>query len=224
MLPWTKNRVLKKALSLYAGNHVLSKVLRDGDAALQPETQTIELTILFLDIADFVNVGQGLDPLQLGTLTTNYYEAVTQSISRCGGTFDTFIGDAASAWWGIDGKQDHPLLACNCAKDLLSAVHELNLKSKSAGLSEIKLKIGIHTGRVSLGNFGSSLRLKYTAMGNAVNLASRLCGIANSQYPFPILVSDVTNKRLKGELPTQLVDTVNVKGKDVPMEIYGIAF
>lgn len=224
MLPWSKNDLLSKALSLYAGDQVLKYVLSGGKAALGPNARSIELTLLYLDVTGLDAQTEGFNSVELCHFMMNYYESITKSISCFGGIFDTFVGYSASAWWGVNGESDHALSACKCAKDLLTTANLLNGKSTAIGHHEIRFKIGIHTGIVALGNFGSYDRLRFTVMGDAVNLASSLRGCANSEYAFPILLSNDTNKRLGGKLQTELVDTVRVRGKDDPMEIYGLAF
>ncbi len=223
MFPWSKTNLLRKALNVYAGDHVLKKVLSDGEASLQPNARGIELTILFLDVLGFDAQTEGLNAVELCESMTNYYNMVAKSVAHSGGELDTFVGRSASAWWGVNGELDHALRACECARTLLGKAKDLNIKLKAVGHHEVRFKIGINTCYVALGNFGSSDRLRFTVMGDEVTLARSLCECAISQYAFPILLSKNTNAQLIGNLKTELVDTVRVKGMEALMEIYGIA-
>jgi adenylate cyclase len=218
-----ENRLLRKALALYGGERVLKKVLDGGEAALVPEARSLELTMLNIDVASVSPIDGGLDPVALGNFSVDYCDAITRAVYRCNGTFDTFVGDAASAWWGEDGEIDHAIKACTCGRELLSAIEELNATSLAKGYPQIRIKVGIHSGLVSLGNFGSSSRLRYTVMGDAVNLASRLCAVAGTGSLSPILISGATKERLDDGIPFVVHDAVRVKGKDDLVEIFGIA-
>ena len=224
MFDSNENKLLRKALALYGGERVLTRVLDGGEAALVPEARNLELTMLFVDVASVSAVDGGLDPVALGNFSVDYCEAITQAVSRCNGTFNTFVGDAASAWWGEDSEGNHAINASTCARELLSAIEELNAKSLAKGYPQIRIKVGVHSGLVSLGNFGSSSRLCYTVMGDAVNLASRLCMLAGTGALSPILISGATKERLDDGFSLVLHDAVRVKGKDDLVEIYGIAF
>ena len=217
-----ENNLLRRALELYAGKDVLAGVLSEGEAFLFPHARNVELTMLFFDIASVAERGDGLDAVALGDYVTTYAEAMTNAVADTGGTFDTFIGDSGSAWWGVRGEPAHADQALSCARKLLHAAERLN-NLGNANMPLISLKIGIHSGLVSLGSFGSSTRLRHTVMGNAVNLASRLCGIA-PDYSTHVLLSEATHLRLKDASCTTYLDSVRVKGKDEPVRIYRAAF
>jgi adenylate cyclase len=223
MFPWPKTDLLRKALRLHAGDNALRKVLRDGEVALRLNARTVELTVLFLDGLGFDAQTEGMNAVELCKSMTVYYNLISKPIARCGGTLDAFFGRSAVAWWGENGESDHALRACECARELLVAVDGVNAERTSAVAPKVRFKIGINTGIVALGNFGSSDRLRYTVMGDEVTLASSLCNVANSHYAFPILLSRNTNAQLAGKLQTELVDNAMVKGRDARMEIYGIA-
>jgi adenylate cyclase len=218
-----ENKLLRRALELYAGERVLSRVLREGTSFLSAHASPIELTMLYLDIGVLTTFEGGVDAIALGAWCKTYYEAVTRTVSKAGGTFDTFIGDSASAWWGVDGEPDHPKKAIVCSRELVAAMEQLNTQSRISDQPVIQLKIGIHTGRVSLGNFGSTSRLRYTVMGDNVNFAARLCSAAFN-YSTPIVISEATRNRLGDEFSLKHLDLVTVKGKDKPVDIYSVAF
>ena len=222
MFPWRENRLLRRALSLYAGDHVLDHVVRNGEQAFARQTRTCELTLLFVDVAAFSQPDERLGPKDLDGLIDSWFEALTDGIVKHNGTVDTYVGDATSAWWGSNGESAHAHMACGCAKDLVAQVARLNQDNHSKGWPELKPAIGINTGVVRLGPYGSSKRLRYSAFGDAVNLASRLCGLANRHYPHPIVVSEHTQKLLGAETQSTLLDTVTIKGLEAPVSLYAI--
>jgi len=222
MFPWRENKVLKRALSLYAGDHVLSHVLRHGEDAFHREATNCELTLVFIDIAGFTEVEGGLTQDDLRGLMSSWFELLSTEILNHEGVFDLMVGDAVSAWWGPDGKVDPPLAACQCAQRIVIELTHLNQRNRSKRWPELKTGIGVNTGVVHLGSYGSSRRLRYAALGDHVNLASRLCGMANRDYPHPIVISGHTQRRIDGKLQSQLLDTVNVKGSDRPLNVYAI--
>ncbi len=112
--------------------------------------------------------------------------------------------------------------ACHCAKSMVAEVEKLNGEFHSKGWPQLKMKVGINTGRVTLGTYGTAKRLRFTVLGDAVNVASRLCGLAHQQYSQSILITGSTQEAIGKEIPAALVDTVRIKGRDVPLKIYAI--
>jgi adenylate cyclase len=222
MFPWRENKILKKALSLYAGDHVLAHVLRHGEDALEFSNTNCEVTPVFIDIAGFTTAREGLTQQDLMDLLRSWFELLSSQISGHGGAFDAIVGDAVSAWWGPDSSADPPLAACQCAKRIVSELSLLNERNRSKRWPQFNVGIGINTGIVSLGSYGSSRRLRYAPLGDHVNLASRLCGMANRDYPHPIVISAHTQERLNGKLETQLLEAVNVKGREGKLDLFTI--
>src|ERR1700750_2993359 len=96
----SKRALLQRALAIYAGEDAVAGILKEGEAFLCPHARTVELTLLFFDIASFQNPSDEMDPTALGDYCVRYANAVTGAVKTTGGTFDTFIGDGGSAWWG----------------------------------------------------------------------------------------------------------------------------
>ena len=215
-----ENKLLRRALALYAGDHVLSRVLEKGEAFLSPQGAYAELTMLFYDIAWLKEV-PGIHPKSMTEWATALAELATSTIKKGGGTFDTFVGDARSAWWEPTSVGHHAQQAVACAQQLVAAVERLNERATSARYPIIGLQIGIHTGTVALGNWGSSLRLRYCPMGDAVNVAFRLCGVARN-HSVPIAFSEATHSHLTNEVAAKYLDRITVKGQSEPMAIYGL--
>jgi len=215
MWPWTENRLLKSALRLYAGEHVLSKVLSEGKAALELYGDNVELTLVFIDVAA-TNYLEDLPPYSPAQLANRYLQLVTDSVHGHGGIIDSYTGDSVFAWWH-DAKS-----ACFCAKQVIEEVERFNTVNQSAKLPTIKVAIGIHTGLVTLGNYGSSHRIKFTVLGDNVNLASRLCATANRNYPVPIVISASTQQLIAETMEAKKLGTVQVKGREYPLELFSL--
>ena len=216
-----KQRLLiKQMFSRYVPEAVVEEL------AAHPERLTLggeyrELTLLFTDLAGFTTLSENLTPQQTAELINRYLTAMNQVVFDHGGSIDKFIGDSVMAFWNAPlADPDHVLHAVRAACAMQQAMPELNRTLVADGLPALAMRIGVHTGQVLVGNMGSHIgRLSYTALGDAVNLASRLEG-ANKAYGTGILLSGATAGRLAGTIPLRVVDLVRVKGKHVAIEVF----
>jgi adenylate cyclase len=180
-----------------------------------------EITIMFSDIRNFTSISEALDAQDLALLLNRYLADMTRIIFSTKGTLDKYIGDAVMAFWGAPFEEgDHPVRACHTALAMMKRVAELREEWQAAGRPRLDIGIGLNTGHVSVGNMGSQLRYGYTAMGDAVNLSSRLEGL-NKEYGTHILIGSATFEaaRNAGFLFREL-DLIRVKGKLQPVTIY----
>ena len=178
-----------------------------------------ELTILFSDVRGFTTISEGLDAKTLAEFINAFLTPFTKIIYDHRGTIDKYIGDCIMAFWGAPlSDADHARHALESAFEMLTAMEKLNQEFIKKGWPPIKVGISLNTGRVSVGNMGSEIRLAYTVMGDAVNLASRLVSITK-EYDAAILIGDDTRKQLP-DLIAREVDKVRVKGKDLAVTIY----
>lgn len=182
-----------------------------------------ELTIMFTDFKDFTNYSERVPPDELVHLLNRYFEAISVTISEHEGTVDKFIGDSVMAFWNApDLVDNHPEKACAAAWSILSKVQAINTERRAAGLVGLDIRIGIHTGTAMVGNIGHEGRLSYTAMGDAVNLASRLESL-NKQYGSSILLSAATAERLGAEFQTRHMDDAVLKGKSHAVGVFELS-
>ncbi len=183
------------------------------------EGQSREMTVLFSDIRGFTNFSEKLSPTELAEVLNRYLSTMTQIIQQHRGTIDKYIGDAVMAFWNAPvDLSDHAARAVQTALDMQAALPQLNAEFATRGWPEVKIGIGVNTGRMSVGNMGSKFRMSYTVMGDAVNLGSRLEGITK-QYGVGILATETT-VRADPEHVFMQVDVVRVKGKETPVAIY----
>jgi adenylate cyclase len=149
-----------------------------------------------------------------------YFTAMTDVIFARNGTIDKFIGDAIMAFWGAPIRDErHAMHSVRAALDMARALPDVNTELRAHGIPDLHIGIGIHTGEAVLGNIGSEKKLAYTAIGDNVNLASRLEGLTK-QYGCAILISETTREQVRDAVPCRVVDAVRVKGKTLPIRIY----
>lgn len=179
------------------------------------------LTIFFSDIVGFTEITDRADPELLSDLLNGYLNEMAQLALKHGGTIDKFIGDAVMVFFGDPeyvNDEKHARDCCNMALDMMAAVRKLNVEWKRRGIPKgLQIRIGIHSGYCTVGNFGSENRMDYTIIGSNVNIASRLEGVAESNT---IAISEVTKNLLSSDFEVSPVEAVKVKGVHYPIEVY----
>ena len=177
------------------------------------------MTILFCDVRDFSAISEGLDPRELARLMNEFLTPLSRIVHKHRGTIDKYMGDCIMAFWGAPlPDPEHARHALLAGIEMQQALRELRPHFRERGWPEIRAGVGINTGRVSVGNMGSELRVAYTVMGDAVNIASRLEGMTR-QYGVDIVVGENTRAAVTDFVYCEL-DQVRVKGKDKPVAIY----
>jgi len=217
-----KEQLLKKALRLYAGEHVLQRVLSLGEDALQLDAEVKSLTIYFQELAGIKPVIAKLRPDDFVGILYEYLNVMSTTITEHGGIIEKFDGDSIIAFWGLDENQDHALKACECAMECSRKMNSLNAKLIAIGASEVEIQIGINSGEVVIGNIGTVERINYTVLGDNVNLAFKLQE-ANRTYGTQTLISQMTKEKINdGIFSTLIYSAFDVEGKDSPIKIYTI--
>lgn len=182
-----------------------------------------KLTIFFSDIENFTSIAENQEPDQLLLQLCEYFEIVSKIIIANDGTIDKYIGDSVMAFWGAPLViKDPSLKAVQSAIACLKAIDQLNSKWQSQGKPCFYTRIGIHEGDAIVGNLGSSERLNYTALGDNINIASRLEGI-NKKYKTHLIFSEYVYHNIKEIYSCRLIDSVIVTGRTHPISIYTLA-
>jgi adenylate cyclase len=178
------------------------------------------LTILFSDVRSFTTLTEKSDPVELLQQLNEYLEAMTEIIFRYDGIVDKFIGDGIMAHWGAF-TPDHPnaLLAARAALDMMETLQVLNQKWTARGRPPLDIGVGLNTGEVIFGNVGTGKKMDFTAIGDGVNLASRLES-SNKEFHTHIIVSESTLAELGGAAQVRALGSIVVKGKTVGVEIF----
>ncbi|WP_271274290.1 CHASE2 domain-containing protein [Aliamphritea hakodatensis] len=215
----TRNiRKLEGQFGQYIPPEVVAELSAQGDA-VQLSGESREMTVFFSDIRDFTSLSEQLSPQQLTRMMNIYLTSMTAKIHQRRGTVDKYIGDAVMAFWGAPLEDaSHARHSLQAAMDMLAVLPELNRQLVAEGLPEVSVGMGINTGQMNVGNMGSSFRMAYTVMGDAVNLASRLEGLTKF-YNCPLLVSDETANSVP-EYGFRYIDRVRVKGRFEPVDLY----
>lgn len=208
-----------KSFRKYVPASLVRKLIQAGEDARIGGTKK-KLTIFFSDIENFTSLAEHLDPNLLMEHMCEYFDELSQIILSEKGTIDKYIGDSLMAFWGAPLLVDHPFRrAASAALTCMRRLDELNSQWQQAGKAPFITRIGLHVGTAIVGNIGSSKRLNYTALGDAVNVASRLEGI-NKIYGTRIIVSDALYQLIKGHFVLRKIDCVAVKGKIESTDIY----
>ena len=208
-----------KAFRLYVPEVLVKKLISSGES-IEIGGKEREISILFSDIKDFTQIAEKIPPQELIQQLSEYFDAMTVTIEDNAGTVDKFIGDAVMAFWGAPLKsKNHAWDACQSALECQRKLTKLNASWKSEGKSEFHTRIGIHTDSVTVGNMGAKRRLNYTAIGDGVNLASRLEGV-NKIYKTKIIISHETYTVVKDLFICRILDEISVKGKNRSIKIY----
>src|SRR6267378_1397502 len=145
-------------------------------------TKKNDITVMFSDIRGFTTISEKLDAQDLALFLNQYLSDMTGLVFEHHGTLDKYIGDAVMAFWGAPFEEPgHAARACHTALKMMERVRDMQKKWESEGQPHLDIGIGLNTGVASVGNMGSALRYGYTALGDTVNLSSRLEGL-NKDY------------------------------------------
>jgi adenylate cyclase len=213
-----EKRRVRTAFGQYLSPEVVRRLLVNPQLV---EPRKTEITVMFSDIRGFTTISEKLDAQELAIFLNQYLSDMTKMVFDRRGTLDKYIGDAVMAFWGAPIEdQEHAVMACQTALAMMARVHELQKEWKAAGKPALDIGIGLNTGVASVGNMGSSLRYGYTALGDSVNLSSRLEGL-NKDYGTHILANETTVEAAKeAGLVFRELDLIRVKGKNQPVKIY----
>lgn len=184
------------------------------------EAQAKNITLMFTDIYDFCSITEEVKPAELMQQLSRYFDEITHIMNRHGGTIDKYIGDSVMAFWGAPQPDEHHAVhACKTALEVQAAVDILNQRWKDEGRRIFVTRIGINSGLSLVGNFGSSDRFNYTAVGDNVNLASRLEGL-NKLYGSKIIASESVYEQAAEDFVFKTLDLVAVQGRIKKVKIF----
>jgi len=213
-----EKRRVRAAFGQYLSPEVVRRLLVNPQLV---EPRKTEITVMFSDIRGFTTISEKFDAQELALFLNQYLSDMTRIVFDHQGTLDKYIGDAVMAFWGAPFEEEkHAALACQTALRMMARIREMQKKWESEGKPPLDIGIGLNTGVASVGNMGSSLRYGYTALGDSVNLSSRLEGL-NKDYGTHILVNETTYLAVKNsEFIFRELDLIRVKGKLQPVTIY----
>lgn len=214
-----QHRFIKDAFRYYVSPSVIDQIVADP-SNLSLGGVRRELTIFFSDIAGFTTISEKIDAGKLSGLLNRFLSEMTDIILKNGGTVDKYVGDAIVAFWNAPLQiADHAERAVDAALACQARLSDLQDEFvRDFGVS-IRMRVGLHTGTVSVGNFGSRDRFNYTMIGDAANLASRLEG-ANKNFGTATLVSGATRAQVKNGTAFRKVADIQVVGKSEVVSVF----
>ncbi len=216
-----EKRHVKRLFSRYVSKDVFDQLMSDpSKAGLGGERRS--MTVLFSDIRGFTTFSEQGEPEAIVQQLNEYLSRMVHVVFEHRGTLDKFIGDAVMALFAAPlDDPDHAEHAVQAALAMLRELDELNRRWAAEGRPTLAIGVGVNTGDMVAGNIGSESVMSYTAIGDAVNLGSRLESL-NKQYGTSVIISDATRERLKGRYDIRALGDVVVKGKSQPVAIFEV--
>ena len=211
----TRNLIAK-----YVSQDIMEEILKDPDR-IKLEGKRADISVLFVDIRNFTHISETLPPERVSELLNEYFSELIPIIFKYKGTVNKFIGDAVMVIFGAPVENpEHPENAVRCAIEIHEKVKDLRVKwVLEKNKPDINIGIGISTGEAFVGNIGAAERFEYSAIGNTVNVASRLESF-NKIYKTSILISESTFNRVKDIVKTKEIDSVCVTQESEPIKIF----
>jgi adenylate cyclase len=212
---------IKKQFEHYLDPRMVKKLQKDP-SLLKLGGETRFMTFMFCDIRGFTPISEQYkdNPAELTKLINRFLTRMTNVIIGNGGTVDKFMGDCIMAFWNAPLKTaDHQMLAVLTASQMQSELAMLNTQLTAENLPNIKVGIGINSGEALVGNMGSDQRFDYSVIGDAVNLAARLES-ASKTLGHTLIVGEATKKVIDDKFTFEFVDSITVKGKTEPVNVY----
>ena len=212
---------IKKQFEHYLDPRMVKKLQKDP-SLLKLGGETRYMTFMFCDIRGFTPISEQYkdNPAELTKLINRFLTRMTNVIIANGGTVDKFMGDCIMAFWNAPLKiENHQMLAVLTASQMQSELAMLNTQLTAENLPNIKVGIGINSGQALVGNMGSDQRFDYSVIGDPVNLAARLES-ASKTLGHTLIVGENTKKVIDDKFPFKFVDSITVKGKTEPVNVY----
>jgi adenylate cyclase len=211
----------RRRLSQFFSPTVLREIVRHrADAALGSSRRP--LTVLFSDIRGFTSISERVEPEVVVEMLREYLTEMTEVVFRHGGTVDKYIGDCIMALYNVPFEDpDHAANAIRTALELQERTLAVAARWEAKLGVQIRNGVGINTGDAVVGTMGSRQRLEYTAIGDTVNLASRLEALTK-EYGAGVVISESTQDAVRGRFLTRQLGVVAVRGKTVPVKIYSV--
>jgi len=216
-----QSNYIRNAFHLYVSRQVADQIISNPQLHLkQTRGQRREVTIMFADIRGFTPLAERLLPEEVVAVLNTYLSFLTESVFAYDGTLDKFMGDSVMAVFGapLDQKH-HALRAILAALEMQHDITRLNRERAASGLQTVRIGIGVTTGQVIVGNIGSDERLDYTAIGDTVNLASRLEGMACEGQ---IIVNEEVHRLVRDYVVAEKLEPMTVKGRSNPVQSWNI--
>jgi adenylate cyclase len=218
---FAQEQVEKRRLSRFFSPAVATEVVRAKDEASLAAGRR-RLTVLFSDIRGFTSMSEKMSPEDVATFLREYLTVMTEAVFKHGGTVDKYIGDAIMALYNVPFEvPDHAARAVRTALEFQERLKPLAERFREKYGGTLACGVGINTGDAVVGTIGSEQRLEYTAIGDTINLGSRLESLTKD-FNVPILISEATYLEVRDLFGARNLGEVTVKGKAIPVKIYTV--
>lgn len=205
-----------KAFGRYVPKSLVARLIKEKRVGAGIEER--ELAIMFTDVVGFTPTCATLSAAEVAAFVNHHLSLVATCVEREGGTIDKFIGDAVMAFWGApEVAEDSAASACRAALAIQLSLEADNQRRKAAGQMPVRIRIGVHLGRVVVGDIGSPSRINYTIVGDAVNATQRLEALGKVVDPDAvsiILISDETRRKLPADFATESCGVHQLRGRE----------
>ncbi|MEE8544489.1 MAG: adenylate/guanylate cyclase domain-containing protein [Alphaproteobacteria bacterium] len=208
----------------YVPRTLVRRLVQRGGAA-QVDSVERELTVMFTDIAGFTSLSEGRPAEQVAAFLNEHFALIAAEVEAEGGTVDKFIGDSVMAFWGApEAQADHALRACRAVRAIAAAQAAANQRRRARGEPPVGLRIGLHSGPVTVGNIGAPGRMNYTIVGDTVNVGQRLeqlgKEVLGSGAEVVALVSAATAAAVAGEIELAPAGSHRLPGRKESIEVF----
>lgn len=229
-----EKEVIRDTFGRYMSERLAKRLLGSPDGT-QLGGHEIDVTILFADLRSYSTISEHLSPTQTVEMLNEYMGAMSDVVDQHRGLVIEILGDGILAVFGaLDEDVDHPTHAVECAISMTSRLRALNGHWRdtglaklweSAGIAELKARIGVHSGQVVAGNMGGPRRMKYAVIGDAVNVAARVEAL-NTELGSDVLCTETTWKRLAPRVKNRVIErgAHAVKGREQKVAVYSYTF
>ncbi|MDR2134338.1 MAG: PAS domain S-box protein [Treponema sp.] len=215
-----ERRIIKDMFCRYMSSEVLTNLMEYPER-IRPGGDKKNATVFFADIRGYTSFSEGREPGEIIDILNGYFGEAVEHVVKHRGYIDKFIGDCIMAVWGVplESEEDDAVNAVSCALEIQQLVKSSRRRFFLKEAARLKIGIGINSGPLVAGNLGSLRRMDYSVIGDTVNLASRLEGIAGAGE---IIISRATREKTGDRFRLEKRPDVMVKGKDRPVEIYRV--
>jgi adenylate cyclase len=216
-----ERRRVTRVFGRYVAQDVVDEVLAAPEAALATlKGQSRTISVLFADLRGFTSASDGAQPEEVVEALNVYLDAMVRAVNEERGTIDKFMGDCVMAFWGAPRPtEDHAEHAARAGVKMLDYIDQAVAAGRTSGLEVAGCGVGIATGEAVVGNIGSHDRLDYTVVGDTVNTASRLCGVAG---PGQIVITEECAAEIRNEFRIGDLPSLEVKGKAKPLRVFQV--
>jgi adenylate cyclase len=206
-----------RRIAAYVPTSLVTRLVHEPHRGPSPPEER-DVTVLFTDIVGFTALSEELKPTEVARLLNEHFSLVDECVAREGGLVDKYIGDSVMAFWGAPERHpDHAIRASRAALAIIESIENDNLRRRESGLPVVRVRIGIHSGPVVVGDIGTPVRLNYTVIGDTVNIAQRLEMLArelvDERAEAAALVSGETARQVTDRFQLEALGVHRLRGR-----------